>query len=124
MLVRNHLDSNIVEKGAEYSIFDAWFSNEIYRLMGSKKTSMAIFSAYSLHEHRPLAIAVHKASYTKSESVILGTGSGENQVGFHARKRTVLDSEVLLNEFEHAADSITQGWTGKPQDNEVFLCAT
>lgn len=110
MLVRNHLESNLLDVNDKYYLNSSMMYEEMFKLMGSRDRFVMTFSAHSLHEHRALAMSLYKALFSKSEGILLGPQTESGKAGFHTRVRSFVDGPVLLDEFEHAADSLTSGW--------------
>lgn len=112
MLIRNHMDSNMLEATDAYRLDSTMLYEEMFKLMGARDKFVMTFSTHSLHEHRALAISLHKAQYSKSEGVLVSSQADHSQTGFHTRVRSFIDEFVLLDEFEHASDTLTSGWIG------------
>lgn len=122
MLLRNHLDTNSLDKFDNHAVNMTRMQLELYRLMGAKDKSVVATSVYSLHEHKTLAIALHKAMSWKSDAIALGSASDQLQPGFHRSVSSFLDGDLLLEQFEQAADTITQGWIGAHEKTTPNLC--
>ncbi|GMH38389.1 hypothetical protein BSKO_06273 [Bryopsis sp. KO-2023] len=121
MLIRNHLDSNSLEAGDPHHVNISRIHEQLFGLMGSRSNAVVLHSHHSLHEHKPLAIALHKAMYSKSEAVVITVDTEHGKPGLHAKVNTYLDGNALVEEFEQAADVLTSGWVGSVKEDDQII---
>lgn len=103
IVLQNHNQYNIMNKGHNYSINIEAIEAEVKKMVHDEQEVVIVGGSHSLHRHEKLAIAVSKAMRGHSLQETQKDGR------FHVHTKTYLDGAILKEEMERSADVLAAG---------------